>query len=264
MIYKTVPLGVVIRKVMRDLKPSGDNWVSDAVEWSGEALEAIGSGANYETHVELLNVVNYTAKLPSFLMEINSLKINSRDVSSTDITTYGTPLSYDGSIFPSGIHCENCVNERADSDYRYVIRGNAAKVNYETGKLCISYKRFMVDQEGWPLVPDDFSFKQGLYWYIFLKMMEGGMTHKHISYGKAEERWLHYAGQARDNSNMPDIPQAENFMNQWVRLIPDMNKFETGFEHLQKAEELDRDYISQRLWGPNDPLSDVINDTTEL
>ena len=264
MIYKTIPLGTIIRKVMRDLKPTGDNWISDAVEWSGEALEAIGSGPGYSIEVELVRVVNYTAKIPSFLMEINSIKVNPFDTTSNDLKTYNKPMQYDGSVFPRGLHCENCVNELATSDFRYVIRSNSVKTSFESGYICISYKKFSVDDKGWPMVPDDFSFKQALYWYIFLKMLEGGMTHQHISYGKAEERWLHYAGQASDQSKMPDIPQMENFMNQWVRMIPDMNKYENGFDDLSAPEELDRDYISGRLWGPNDPLSDVINDTTNL
>lgn len=264
MIYNTVPLGGVIRKVMRDLKPSGDNWVSDAIEWAGEALESIGSGPGYETHVELIKVANYTAKMPAFLMELNAVKCNPLDVTSSDMRSYNVLMQYEGSVFPRAIHCEGCSNELAISDYRYVIRGNAFKVNFETGYICVSYKRFAVDEKGWPLVPDDISFKQAIYWYIFLKMMEGGMVHQHISYMKAEERWLHYAGQARDESKLPDIPQAENFMNQWVRLIPNMTGYETGFDDIAKGEQLDRDYISDKLWGPNDPLADVINDTTEL
>ena len=40
-IYKTTSAGTVIAKIFRDLKPTNDNWVDDAVEWIGEALEAI-------------------------------------------------------------------------------------------------------------------------------------------------------------------------------------------------------------------------------
>jgi hypothetical protein len=265
MIYKTISLGNIIRKIMRDLKPGGDNWISDAVEWAGEALEAIGSGPNYEPHTELLKVVNYTAHMPSNLMEINALKVNAQDVTSKVLSSYTIPLYYDGSVFPRGIHCDNCVNEYANvGEHRYVIRGNAIKVSYQTGYVCMSYKRFAVDENNWPLLPDDFSFKQAIYWYVFMKMMEGGMTHQHISYPKAEERWLHYAGQSADMSKMPDIAQMENFMNQWVRLIPNMSQFESGFSNLQSSEELDRDYIAESAWGPNDPIADIIQDTTNL
>ncbi len=42
-IYKEISSKVIIRKVMRDLKPNHANWIDDAVEWIGEALEHIGA-----------------------------------------------------------------------------------------------------------------------------------------------------------------------------------------------------------------------------
>ena len=38
-VYKTISSKAVIRKIFRDLKPQNDNWIDDAVEWIGEALE---------------------------------------------------------------------------------------------------------------------------------------------------------------------------------------------------------------------------------
>ena len=32
-VYKTVSSKVLIRKIFRDLKPSKDNWIDDAIEW---------------------------------------------------------------------------------------------------------------------------------------------------------------------------------------------------------------------------------------
>ena len=41
-IYKTISSQALIRKVLRDLRPTNTNWLDDAVEWIGEALEHIG------------------------------------------------------------------------------------------------------------------------------------------------------------------------------------------------------------------------------
>ena len=32
-IYKTTSSQTIIRKIFRDLRPDGDNWIDDAVEW---------------------------------------------------------------------------------------------------------------------------------------------------------------------------------------------------------------------------------------
>ena len=42
-IYKEISSKVIIRKVMRDLKPNHANWIDDAVEWIGEALGQLRS-----------------------------------------------------------------------------------------------------------------------------------------------------------------------------------------------------------------------------
>ena len=58
MIYKLVSSKAIIRKVMRDLKPPGDNWIDDAIEWTGEALEHIGSAPQLVQKGCVLNIAN--------------------------------------------------------------------------------------------------------------------------------------------------------------------------------------------------------------
>ena len=64
-VYKTTSSKTIIRKVMRDLNPNNDNWIQDAIEWMGEALEHIGSAAQLETKGCILDIVDYKASLPS-------------------------------------------------------------------------------------------------------------------------------------------------------------------------------------------------------
>ena len=47
MIYKNISSKAIIRKVFRDLNPNGDNWIEDAIEWIGEALEHIHLNLKY-------------------------------------------------------------------------------------------------------------------------------------------------------------------------------------------------------------------------
>ena len=44
-VYKNISSKMVIRKVMRDLKPNNAEWIDDSIEWIGEALEHIGSAS---------------------------------------------------------------------------------------------------------------------------------------------------------------------------------------------------------------------------
>jgi len=51
---------------------------------------------------------------------------------------------------------------------------------------------------------------------------------------------MKYCSQARANANFPDIDKMDSFMNQWVRLVPDVNAHSVFFEELGTRENLNR------------------------
>ena len=44
-VYKNISSKMIIRKVMRDLKPNNAEWIDDSIEWIGEDLEHIGAAS---------------------------------------------------------------------------------------------------------------------------------------------------------------------------------------------------------------------------
>ena len=75
-IYKTTSSKVIIRKIFRDINPNTDNWIDDAVEWMGEALEHIGAAPQLELRNCVLSVKDYKAALPRDLFYITQVAIN--------------------------------------------------------------------------------------------------------------------------------------------------------------------------------------------
>ena len=178
-----------------------------------------------------------------------------RDISGRIITSQAgyfrdaetlTPLKYGTTTFPKDIHCSKCVNELATSADWYTIENGYIKTSFLTGELCISYMAFPTDVDCYPLVPDDISFREAIFWYIYKKLLLGGyielskMQQNGIKYDFADEKWRYYCTQARNNANYPDIDRMESFMNQWVRLVPDLNRHENNFTELGDRETLYR------------------------
>lgn len=285
-VYKQVTSKSIIRKVMRDLKPTGDNWIDDAIEWMGEALEHIGASPQLVKKVCVVSISNYSANLPSDLYYINQVAINNAvaPTISTELTTllakvdvikatldanpdqnvirelrdlnnrivvlenlYTSnvddlqPLSYATNNFPRALHCDDCSNELAKTKESYFIDGGTIKTSFVSGKICLSYTAFPVDGDGYPMLPDDVSFKEAMFWYIYKKLLLSGFQIPNgINYGFADQKWMFYCTQARNSANFPDIDRYESFLNQWVRLIPNMNRHEDGFETLNDREQLSR------------------------
>ena len=286
-IYKLISSRVIIRKIMRDLGPSDFNWLDDAIEWMGEALEHIGAAPQLEKKVCSLTVKDYTACLPSDLYYINLVGVNTfvTDTTQTEIQVLTTkiaevkdmlvanpsqevnvelgelnsrlavlesaywndpkqmsPLSYATSEFPNALHCDNCVNMNAETKETYFINADKIKTSFENGVLCLSYMAFPTDEDCYPMLPDDISFKEAMFWYVYKKLLLRNPNFKPngMDYPMAEGQWKYYCTQARNAANYPDIDRMESFMNQWVRLIPNMSNHDDYFNDLNTREQLSR------------------------
>jgi len=105
----------------------------------------------------------------------------------------------------------------------------------------MSYKAMPTDPDCYPLVPDDISYREAMFWYIYKKMLLGGMRKDNgIQYDFADQKWKYYCTQARNAAVFPDLDRWENFMNQWVRLIPNINRHSFTFDNLAEREDIYR------------------------
>ena len=152
------------------------------------------------------------------------------------------PLQYGASTFHRSMHCEGCVNENTSYEDTYIVDCDYIKTSFVSGKICLSYMAFPTDEDCYPLVPDDISFSEAMFWYVYKKILLSKPNFKNngVDYNFAENQWKYYCTQARNAANYPDIDKYESFMNQWVRLIPDINRHDKAFEHLNTREDLYR------------------------
>jgi hypothetical protein len=143
------------------------------------------------------------------------------------------------------MHCSDCVNENTRYEDTYIVDCDYIKTSFESGKICLSYMAFPTDEDCYPLVPDDISYMEAMFWYIYKKLLISFVAppetkRNGINYTFADQKWKYYCTQARNAANFPDIDKYESFMNQWVRMIPSINRHDTTFEDLNTREDLYR------------------------
>lgn len=268
---------------MRDINPNGDNWIDDAIEWIGEALEHIGSAPQLEKKTCVISLKNHKAALPNDLYYINQVAFNQTsegvvienqmdslldkldDIINGGLATGYTVNEINARVhvlenqlinssgltvltkcttnFPENVDCPDCINDNNVVQQCYYIEADKIKTSFNEGKVCLSYMAFPIDDECYPMVPDDISFKEAMFWYVYKKMLLGNMNPSvnGIGYEYADMQWKYYCTQARNNANYPDIDQYESFLDQWVRLIPNINRHSEGFGNLNLRESLSRD-----------------------
>lgn len=133
---------------------------------------------------------------------------------------------------------ENKVPERV-REFTYKIQGMVIFTSTKDTDLEIAYRAFAVDDEGYPLLPDNTSFLRGLENYIKLqwftiKFDMGELSENVMLNTQQEYAWAVGDAQSEFNRLTPD--QAQSLFNSFKTLLPRNNEHWRGFFTLGAQE----------------------------
>lgn len=185
----------------------------------------------------------YTEKIvdPIFLAQYPTLYSYASYIYNTDPTVAG---QVDGLITSSTNYKTNLATQSGpvqNSGVTYVIQGDYIKINKPTGYLMVVYQSIPLDIDGLPLVPDDMSFIDALYWYVVTKLYYPEWAAGRIRdavYYEAKRSWNYYRKQAYGNALMPNMDQMETIKNTWLRLLPNINAHANFYSTLAEPENI--------------------------
>lgn len=238
MIHKYINIKTVISKIYRDIGSTTEINEYDAVEWIAEALEKIGAYAQYEEISDYIELIDGKAQLPLNFHKLTGISYNNK------------PVSWASKSMADNYDCPDCQIPSCCTEYNFYINDGYiitniinSETNSDNPKLCIIYLGIPVDDEGYPLIPDDVYYMEALSAYVTYKLdyqawRKGGIPDK--VYQAAETNWLWYVNSARGSANMPDAAKLENLKNVWVRLIPKQNRYNELFKGINKQEQRKR------------------------
>lgn len=138
-------------------------------------------------------------------------------------------------------HCIGMCNDE------YTIVGTTEKrlrFSFEKGQVALAYLKTATDETtGYPLIPDEVSYITAITYYIKWKIAEwyawNGRQGFQSQADKAQERWEHYARQAKNKAKMPkSIDDYQDLLEQTHYLIPNHRKYYSFFGNLNKEENL--------------------------
>jgi hypothetical protein len=113
--------------------------------------------------------------------------------------------------------------------------------DFEAGMVEIIYSAFMVDDNGFPLIPDNESLLLAIENYVkvqyFIILFETGhLSEKALE--RAETQYAWYIGQASNFFSTPTEDEAETIFDSICRLVPDRDAFFTNFKYNSNTERL--------------------------
>lgn len=213
----------------------------------GPYLPVRYSTGNFETYGDLNDVTDLSTTPPE--SDIVTFTMELYDLSYADALTY-LNSNPDKRVLISAMVSDGyakVVNVNSDiinplmntDDVTYVIANGYIKLNVRTGYLMMAYQAIPTDCDGYPMIPDEISFKEAIYWYINMKLMYPKWAEGRVRdavYYDAKRSWNYYAKQAYGDALMPNADKLESIKNAWVRLIPEIHEHSSGFSTLGQEQ----------------------------
>lgn len=125
----------------------------------------------------------------------------------------------------------------------YTIVENLLRFSFESGQVMISYLKQQLDENGYPMIPDDFSAIEAIENYIkmqvFEEQVELGRQGAEGRLANAKSDWHWYCGQAMNADKLPQtVDEWQNFADMHNRLIPKRNRYYGFFGAMSHPEKL--------------------------
>ena len=225
---KTISVGNILWKVLKqpivqDLK------YEDAAEYAIEYLRLRGASLSFEDRVERIKLSNYKALLPVNLINIRGIQYSECECEG------GIAMRYASDIYHTDIN--GC--EPGGQEYTYITQNNVVTTSMKDGWINISFSALATDEFGYPLIPDNESFKVALEYYIIHRTLEGlwsmgKITDKVFQY--YEQKRHYYSAQATNSMTIKNMDQMETMFNALNRMIIDVNPQETFYKNFGVKE----------------------------
>lgn len=125
----------------------------------------------------------------------------------------------------------------------YTIIENLLRFSFESGQIMISYLKQKLDENGFPMIPDEPSAIQAIESYIRMKVFQeefdSNREGSERKYLKAESDWQWYCRQAKNEDMLPQtVDEMQNIMDWKNHLIPKKHRYYGFFGALSHPEHL--------------------------
>lgn len=210
---------ISIRQIMDDLL--ADDTMKDlsferVVNYAVEFIRIVGMPRAFEEKVADIEIEDYRGLLPCDFFE----EVQVKDMKGFEY-----------------ISMETAFHSR--QAFTYKIKGNVIFTSVKKTKLSLAYRAIKVDQDGFPLIPDNGTFARALELYVqkryFTNLFNGGKISRDVLHNTQQE-YAFYVGQAQSDLIRPSVDQMQSITNMWTGLLMRTNKHSDGFASVNMPE----------------------------
>lgn len=187
-----------------------------AVNYAVEFIRVVGMPKAFEEKVEEIEIENYRGVLPCYFFEEIQVK---------------------GVKGPEYISMETAFHSKLA--FTYKIQGNVIITSTKDSPIKLAYRAIKVDDDGFPLIPDNGTFARALELYIQKRYFTILFNSSKIPYNvlqNVQQEYAFYVGQAQSDLVRPSVDQMQSITNMWTSLLQRVHKHADGFASVNMPE----------------------------
>lgn len=252
MVYTYVSSREVIARIQRRTRMTDTTYHDDMIEAINEGVKAFRMRNALTPTTCVLEIRQNTAKLPCGMQLMDGLYYCGVRLRKSPGVVFPHHCDYDfveknlDTYFTDTLSDGYTKNEQ---DYKllrgddlkmspeyhpsayYIPYPNYIQTSFEEGNVLLFYRRFPVDKEGYPLIPDEQNAKDYIYWYVMAELTLSGYKHvdpKH-DYDYCDARARIHLKDAKRALKSLSLDTIESLHNTTNNLIPPYGYYDSFF-----------------------------------
>lgn len=225
----------------------------DAAYWIYECMELIGTPLQYIPKVighngdKSYDLESYRLELPADFHKLIAVSIDGILALPSQNLFHqmldGSCCGYDTDNLPSSNFYDNFGNvfspqalpfntRQLSTPPTFTLNSNYITFDVKDGKVCMAYMAFPLDEEGFPLIPDNVKYKRAVAQYIqwkydYIQWRQKLLPNEVYMESKQEYEWA--IASARAEMLMPDLTQMESLRRSLTKMVVRTEDFQTAF-----------------------------------
>lgn len=204
------------------------------IDYAVDFIRIVGTPPSFVDKTAIIDIHKYRGELPCDFYEMIQVRLAYDE--KHRVENHAPTFRYTTDSFHMS------PNKPHVSDLTYKLQGNCIfTAPLEEGKIEIAYRALPIDEEGYPLIPDNSAFSRALEMYIkkqwFTIQYDLGKISQAVM-AKTDQDYAWAVGQAQTDLIRPTIDQMESISNMWSTLIPRAQEHRKGFIHTGSKEHI--------------------------
>lgn len=204
----------------------------DVVEYTKSLIRLLNIPITYESKSIVLSIKDFRAILPKELKDIKGVYA---------MTSNGKAGIRIKASTENRIQHTGTIEDAKGEGIAYKHVPGWIYTEFKEGDIEIIYTAFRVDENNFPLLPENESLILAIENYIKVQYFTILVETGHMSVQvleRAEQQYNWYVGQASNSFDTPTEEEAESILNGLIRLMPDRDAFFTDFKYSSNTEKL--------------------------